>query len=238
MAYNQAGGSYQQLRDSTFNASDNNYLAPNYSPPTTSKFQEQGYDNFDDPAVKQLEIEDSNMKYRIRVMRFISRVVAVLLSIAVVVPMTLTLVKFLQTRNNTHSGHNDEEQPIWPENTNTTYTYTYFSISVTSMLINAIILVSYCHGVRRANFAATIGTWWSSIVIVAHISIWIAAVAFYRYGKRKVDDKWEDLWGWTCSKTAEDLQPFVKDITFKKYCHIQVSGFDPIAGVVKLETTC
>lgn len=217
MAYNQAGRQYQPLYD-------NNYLTPHYIAPvtTTSKFSEQGYDNYEDPTVKHLEEQDSNMKYRIRVLRFVSRVIAVFLSLAVVVPIAMTLIKYLETRNVTHSGHDDDEQPIWPENTNTTYTYVYFGVSIISFLLNTLILISYCRGVRRANTAATIGTVWSTVVIVAHIAIWIAAVAIYRYGKRKVDDRWEDLWGWTCSKTADEIQPFVREVRFEMYCNIQV----------------
>jgi len=228
MAYNhQASGQYQPLYDNT-------YMTPHYSPPAaaTSKFSEQGYDNYADPSVKSLEEQDANMKYRIRVLRFVSRVIAVFLSIAVVVPIAMTVVKYLETRNTTHSGQNDGEQPIWPSNTNTTYTYTYFGVSVVSFLLNAAIVISYCHGVSRANTAATVETVWSTVVIVAHVSIWIAGVVFYRYGKHKVNGKWEDVWGYTCSKTAEDLQQFVKDIHFAKYCNIQNGAY--YAGLVQV----
>lgn len=220
MAYSGNAGQYQPIYD-------NNYLAPQPQPPVNSRFSEQGYDSYspyEDEAVRRLEEKDSMMKRRIRLLRFISRVIAVGLSIAVTVPMTMTLIKYLETRNSSHSGFNDTERPIWPENTNTTYTYVYFGVSVVSLLLNAIILLSYFQGVRKANYAATIGTVWTTIVILAHIGVWIAAVAIYRYGKRKVNDKWEDIWGWTCSKTADDIQPFVKQIRFSKYCNIQVSS--------------
>lgn len=216
MAYYNNGGQYAPIYD-------NNYLSP--QPPMTSRFSEQGYDSYSpyENAIQHLEEKDAKIKYRIRLLRFISRVLAVLLSIAVVVPCTMTFIKYLETANTTHSGFNGEEQPIWPEHRNLIYTYVYFGVSIVSMLLNAIIVVSYCHGVRRANSAATISTVWSTIIILAHISIWFAGVAIYRYGKHKVNDKWEDLWGWTCSKAAQDIQPFVKEISFEKYCNVQVS---------------
>ena len=54
--------------------------------------------------------------------------------------------------------------------------------------------------------------------------MWIASVAIYRYGKEPdVEGKFKDLWGWTCSPAAREIQDQITNVDFDTYCNIQVS---------------
>ena len=215
MTYNNKGGQYQRLPD-------NQYLQPTPYAPTGSRLSGQ-YDHYqpNEPAEFTRLERGSNTTHRMHVFRCIASAFAVLFSIAVVIPMSMTLIEYLRTRNATYSRANDGAKSVWPANVNMAYTYVYLGVSVGSLLLNAIVLLMSCHSVRQAKGAPLAATR-SSIIMFAHALIWAAAVAGYRYGKREVQHKWEDLWGWTCSGEADDVQPYVKDIDFRKYCNIQV----------------
>lgn len=169
----------------------------------------------------RLKEQDSNMKFRIRVLRILSRVFSACLSIGIVVQQAIVVMKFLKTQNSTYTANGRQIQ-LWPNNPITTYSYVYFGVSIISMVLDLIAVIAYCEGVDRSNKVDTISTVWSAFVFVGNILIWAAAVSIYRYGKHKVNDRWRDLWGWSCSSAATELQPFVPDVNFKQLCGVQV----------------
>lgn len=101
----------------------------------------------------------------------------------------------------------------------------YASIAGISFIINAIIMLSYCRSIRAANRAATVSTWWTWIIFSTHVVIWAVSAGIYRYGKEPVDGKFRDLWGWTCSSMAKELQQALTSVDFEKYCTVQSSGW-------------
>ena len=227
-------------------AHENIYLQPTgrFSSSSGSRFVEQNYD--DDSAYKpvasspfatrelqQMEERDANMKYRIRLLKIVSRILAVILSAVTLTPLALTLAKYYQTKDNTYDTGNGERVPTFPADSTTVYTYVYFGISIASLLLNLLVLIAYCWGVKKANTVATIATWWAVAIMISHVAIWAAAVAYYRYGKHKVDGKWKDLWGWTCGGTANELQKFITNINFSTYCKIQVSSSLCVLGLCR-----
>lgn len=143
----------------------------------------------------QAQAADQRLKYRIRVLKLVSRVIALVMSMITLVPITMTLVKFLLTKNTTFVV-DGKERTAWAHDTITWYTYMYFSVSLLSALFNLAIVIAYCRGVKKANNVATVASWWSYTVLVAHVSVWIASVAIYRYGREPVGGKFRDLWGW------------------------------------------
>ena len=204
------------LKPTNFVASRFSEQQDDYAPLAASPYSEF--------ELQQLDDKDSKLKHRIRQLRVVSRVLAVILSAAVIVPLSWTLVKFLETRNE-YFTVDGERRTAWASGTNTTFFYVYFGVAVVSFLLESIILIAYCRGVRQANRAAMISGIWSGIIIAGHIVIWGLAVAVYRYGKEPGGDgKFTDLWGWTCSTAAEQIQPAITNIKFSRACTIQVSS--------------
>lgn len=174
-----------------------------------------------DPELRRLELEDLKIKRRVRVLRFASRILATILSGATLAPLTMTLVKFFQTKD-TYYTVDGVQRTAWANDTITWYTYLYFGVALISFLLNLGIMLAYCCGVKKANAASELSGTWQHIIDGVHILVWIASAAIYRYGKEPVDGKFRDMWGWTCSSKAQELQAVITNIDYDKYCTIQV----------------
>lgn len=138
---------------------------------------------------------DQRLKYRIRILKLISRIIALVLSLTTLVPLAMTLAKFFLTKGTTFVV-DGKERTAWAHDSITWYTYMYFGVSLVSFVFNLIIVAAYWRGIKRANNIASIASWWSTTVLVGHVLIWIVSAALYRYGKEPVDGKFRDLWGW------------------------------------------
>jgi hypothetical protein len=142
-----------------------------------------------------LQAVDRRLKYRIRVLRLISRSIAFILSLTTLVPLALALAKFLSTKD-TYFTVDGKERTAWAHDSITWYTYMYFGVSLVSFVFNLAIMTAYWRGIKKANIVASVATWWTSTVLVGHVLIWAVSAALYRYGKAPVGGKFRDLWGW------------------------------------------
>lgn len=183
-----------------------NYSSHNYHPPKAPSYANaiplgSGYNNAYQPLepsvsrqsqeYQALEAADSKLKRYIRILRVVSRTFAVILSAATVVPLVITVIKFLQTRNQTITV-DGEQRTAWASGTVTIYTFVYLGISAVSLILNSAILIAYCRSVKKANAAASVASWFNIAVIVGHVAIWVAGVIIYMYGKDNSAGK--DLW--------------------------------------------
>jgi hypothetical protein len=177
---------------------------------------------------------NQELKRRIRVLRLISRVLAFIISVAVLIPITMTLVKFLTTKDvvrdaPTASGTTAPRTP-WARGTQTWQTYMYFSIAASSFLLNGIIMIAYLRDIRAANKAATVATTFTWTVIIANVVVWGVGAGLYKWGRSEAKEK--DLWGWSCSSGAARIQEvFQGEVKFGSYCNIQ--SFSWYMGLVQ-----
>ena len=220
MAYNFNNRHYQQIPEQ-YNLKPVNYAETASLTGSNNNYYAQPYT--DGANLQRLSTQDETLKYRIRVLRMVSRAIAVLVSAATLAPLTMTVIKFLQTKDQiiTVDG---EQRTAWAAGTVSWYTFLYFGVSAVTFILNAVILASYCWGVKKANKASTFASVWSGVILVTHVVIWAVAVAIYRYGKVPKDGRSTDLWGWTCSTAADEIQSQVPNLDYSKYCTAQVSG--------------
>ncbi|KAM0723564.1 hypothetical protein Q7P37_000551 [Cladosporium fusiforme] len=190
------------------------------------------YPNYDNNMVP-LETNDKRLKYRIRVLRLISRILALGISTATLVPLIMTLVKFLRTKD-VYFLVNGKERTAWPQDPITWYTWMYFGVSLISFVFNLGTIIAYCKGTDKANSISSIASWWTTAVLVGHVIVWAVGTVLYRYGKEPVKGKFRDLWGWTCSPAAFAIQSSVTNIDFRQYCTIQSVSF--YTGIVNVAT--
>lgn len=167
------------------------------------------------------------LKSRIRRLRVVSRVIALLISIGVLIPLLMTLIKFEQTKDVHQTVIVNGESIIrtaWAKDSRTWPTYVYFGVAAISTLLNAGTILSYCCSVEKANVGSYVASTFSWIVLVGNLAVWAAAAAVYKKEKEKtVGGKNTDLWGWTCSGPARQIQKeFAQQVDFNKYCVIQV----------------
>ena len=174
------------------------------------------------------------LKRRIRRLKVVSRALAACLSIAVLVPLSITLHKFLSTKNNYKTVTNESlgtapvRRSAWAMQSVTWPTYMYFAIAVISLVFNATIMTSYLHSVKAANKAATVDSFFTSGVLLLNLVVWTMSTSLYKHESTVTNDKGihNDLWGWTCSPAAQILQPVFDDqLNFKTFCNIQAASF-------------
>jgi len=177
-------------------------------------------------AVKKAEKQDARLKSLIRRLRIISRMLAFLISLGVLIPISLTLAKFLTTkdtyRNVTLTNGTQHRRTAWAKDTKAWPTYMYFAVAAASTVLHAATLLAYCCGVGKANTANTVT---SVFTWTVNLGIWGAAVGVYRMQK-----DWHgvsnDLWGWTCSDGAQNIQDdFQGVIDFEKFCGVQSTSW-------------
>lgn len=231
MAYNY-GQQYQQLPGHNSGPVTDSYgLKPLYTAETASihsgysggSYRPVSYEPYQNLELERMETRDYQIKQRIRILRLVSRVFTFFLSGATMGAMIIVLIKFFETRNQ-YLTVDGEQRTAWADGTITWYTYIYSAISTISFILDSAIMISYCRSIKSANKAASVAGFWSGLLLVAHIAVWIASVAIYRYGKEPVDGKFKDLWGWTCSSAASEIQSQITNINFDKYCTVQVSS--------------
>lgn len=99
----------------------------------------------------------------------------------------------------------------------------YFLVAAISVVLNFVIIIAYSFGTKKANKAATVATVFTWAVMLGNLAVWCVAAALYRTEKDK-DGKSNDLWGWTCSPLAREIQKeFAHEVDFDKFCNVQVS---------------
>ena len=198
MAYNYGSHrQYQQIPDQynlkPVGYADTTSLA-GYSDGSYRPVSSQSFPYAGGEELERVSTQDQTIKSRIRILRIVSRVLAVIVSGATLAPLAMTLIKFFETRNQTITV-DGEQRTAWASGTIAWYTYLYFGVSTVSFILNAAILISYCWGTKKANKASTYSGVWSGILMVGHIVVWAISIAIYRYGKAPKDGRFTDLWG-------------------------------------------
>lgn len=152
----------------------------------------------DEPLVgeyAQLQDSDQRLKQRIRILKFISRVIAFGLSLVTLVPLAMTVAKYLLTKND-YFNVDGKQRTAWPAHPITWYTYMYFSVASISFLFNFAILIAYWRGVKKANSVASAASCWSHLVLVGHVVIWVVSTALYKLSSLPIAGEFRGLWGW------------------------------------------
>lgn len=166
------------------------------------------------------------LKQRIRRLRVISRTIALLISIATFIPITLTLHKFLTTQNIFKTITNAQGEVVtrtaWANDSKVWPTWMYFAIAAVTVVLHIGIMVGYMCGVGKANKVSIIASVFTWTVLVGNLVVWCVAASLYRTEKDK-DGKSNDLWGWTCSPAARAIQKDFGEVDFDRFCTVQVS---------------
>ena len=154
------------------------------------------------------------LKRQVRIWKLVARILTFVLAIYPLYSQAITLHKFLSTQDIIIDGRNAWAKTtiIWP-------TILLLSTSGATILVSLLVLASYLFSVKHANKTdKTIGTAGFVVEMGAHISVWIATAAAYRLGNTG-----NDLWGWTCSDKADQIQDqFEAVIDFDNLCNVQV----------------
>lgn len=130
--------------------------------------------------------------------------------------LSFAIAKYYLTRNKVIAG---DVHPwvtpatLWP-------TFMLLGIAAVTFCMNVVTLCAYACGVEAANKSQTATTVVGIILLGVHVVSWAVAVGLYKmaHGTGK------DLWGYTCSSRADELQAQVQSfVNFGKLCTLQVS---------------
>lgn len=176
--------------------------------------------------------QNARLKKIIRILRFVSRLAATVVSVVTTTQEIVTLRTYLSTRNVQRGGRGPwaKQTSLWP-------TIMLLSASGITTILGVVILIAYLTSIKKANKVSTAETWVSVTVEVAHIILWIVVAILYRLGKNG-----KDLWGWACSPVAQGIQSnFSNVLHFDAVCsrgasswHLAIAsaGIQLLGGII------
>lgn len=134
--------------------------------------------------------------------------------------LSFALAKYYLTRNNVIAGN----QKAWVTPATLWPTFMLLGIAAITFFMNLVTLCSYACGVGAANKSSTATTVVGIILLAVHVISWAVAAGLY-----KMAETGNDLWGYTCSARADEIQAQVKSfVSFGKLCNLQVSSTLPL----------
>ncbi|KAF7874895.1 hypothetical protein EAF04_002069 [Stromatinia cepivora] len=158
--------------------------------------------------------QDRKLKRRIRILRFISRVLTTGLTIAIATEEGRTLLNFLETRNDIRTPPGSPARGPWALQTQLWSAVLLFITAIITAILGLISVVTYSVSTKAANSISSMNTKFGIAAESIHIATWVAVAIAYRVAKNG-----KDLWGWACSPLAEKIQPTFHDVvSFKNVC--------------------
>jgi hypothetical protein len=162
------------------------------------------------------------MKRKIRRLRVIQRILNLAFSVVVLGIMVNTYVTFATHRTIQSGGQTIAIYPVkpitWP-------TYMMIATAAVSILFNTAIMTAYCWGVAAANRMNMWASYWSYLMHVVNIGVWIATSTTFQMVKGAADSvpPPNDIFGWTCSDQVDKLSSeFTLPVDFNLQCQNQV----------------
>ncbi|KAL5330711.1 hypothetical protein ACEPPN_000230 [Leptodophora sp. 'Broadleaf-Isolate-01'] len=190
---------------------NNGYVTSSQSPgepPYSASSRQSGFASLPD-----LEKKDQKYKRIIRVLRLTSRLVSLILNAFMIGILSFALAKYYLTRNNVIAGN----QKAWVTPATLWPTFMLLGIAAITFFMNLVTLCSYACGVGAANKSSTATTVVGIILLAVHVISWAVAAGLY-----KMAETGNDLWGYTCSARADEIQAQVKSfVSFGKLCNLQ-----------------
>jgi len=167
-----------------------------------------GYASLDD-----FEKKDLTLKRRIRILRFVTRSVSLLLNVLVIGVMSYALIKYYLTRNHLIAGNVHPwvtPATLWP-------TYMLLGIATVTFFMNLITLCSYACGIGAANKVNSGASIIGYIMQGVHVIVWGVGMGLFRMAKTG-----KDLWGYSCSPLTDQIHAEVESfVDFGKLCTLQ-----------------
>jgi hypothetical protein len=189
-----------------------------YEAPGSRGYTVNGYNKLHQPdetreIVNTKKAAINKLKGYVRALRLFSKTISAILNSVMFAIMALTIITFLSTRHEIRAGRN-----IWPRDPKTWPTIMLLVGSAATLFLSIGQLIAYC-----TCYARMTKSWKLALVANAtHLLIWVVVTFLYKYEKN-LDQKSNDLWGWSCSSIADSLQnDSHSSVKFDKFCNLQV----------------
>ncbi|KAL0633053.1 hypothetical protein Q9L58_008063 [Maublancomyces gigas] len=154
----------------------------------------------------RLERRDARLKRQIRYLKFVSRLLGLMMSGVVVGMMINTTVSYFGSRTTTIDGLTP-----WPTSPKIWPTFMMMSVSALGLLTNAVVVISYISGQKAANDASSVASFFSGLSILTHLVVWAVAAGLFKQ-QNATNGVENDLWSWSCSTTADARAEAFKEV--------------------------
>jgi hypothetical protein len=155
-------------------------------------------------------------KKRIRILRFVTRVLSLILNAGMIGIMCYALAKYFLTKNKVIAGNVHPwitPATLWP-------TFMLLAISVVTFLLSLITVCAYMCGVDAANKTYSVTNYIRYAMMVVRVVAWAVAIGAFKMGSGE-----SSLWGYSCSDKADQIHAQVQSfLNFGKLCTMQVSS--------------
>jgi len=173
--------------------------------------------------LERVQQKDAINQRRLKRATFVGRVISVILAAYMVASMTYALVKYMTTKDKTLS---DGSHP-WSAHTVLWPTLMILGTSGVTLLMNTITLCFYFKSAEAADMSDTVMTYLGYAITLTHGIIWAINMGLF-----KMANTGNDLWGWSCGPTADEIQSEVKSfLNFNILCTVQSGTF--YVGIVE-----
>jgi hypothetical protein len=155
-------------------------------------------------------------KRRIRILRFGTRVLSLILNAGMIGIMCYALAKYFLTKDKVIAGNAHPwitPATLWP-------TFMLLGIAVTTFFLSLITVCAYMCGVDAANKAYSFTNYIRYAMMVVRVVAWGVAIGAFKMGQTE-----SSLWGYSCSDKADQIQGQVNSfLNFGTLCTMQVSS--------------
>ena len=143
------------------------------------------------------------------ILTILSTSISAVLSVGMEVIMVYMTYTFYHTKG--HDPSYDQRSGPWAKHTKLWPTYLLLGASgITCLLSLGILVATCCKSRKKALF--------SVFYHIVHVLLWAGVTVLYRVGKTG-----DDLWGWSCSENADNIQDLFKGVVnFNGLCKLQV----------------
>jgi hypothetical protein len=160
-------------------------------------------------------------KRRIRILRFVTRVLSLILNAGMIGIMCYALAKYFLTKDKVIAGNAHPwitPATLWP-------TFMLLGISVITFFLSLITVCAYMCGVDAANKTYSCTNYIRYAMMVVRVVAWGVAIGAFKMGRTE-----SSLWGYSCSNKADQIQAQVQSfVHFGTLCTMQVSSFRLLA---------
>jgi len=173
----------------------------------------------DSVELEKMKAMDLVLKKRIRILRLISRLLSTCLSIFIATTMSITLNRYLNTRNDNNA---------WPPRTIVWPTLLLFSISATTLLLNLSITLPYLFSnknkaVALSNSLSSFTSYVTVFFWLIHTTAWVVSSVLFKAASTRGGGR--DIWGWSCGG-SDNLDPALKAVVnFDMLCRTNTQSY-------------
>jgi len=167
----------------------------------------------DSEYLSGFEKKDLAYKKRIRILRFVTRSLSLVINAGMIGILSFTLARYFLTKNKIIAGNVHPwvtPATLWP-------TFMLLGIAVVTFFMNLINVCAYMCGVDAANKAYSCTKYVTYALTAAHVVAWAVAIGLFKMAQTE-----SSLWGYTCSSKADQIQAQVQSyLDFGKLCTMQ-----------------